>query len=142
MMKQSRWFLCIFAALMGVCTLIFIWQVPASSSMAFRLSEAQLSLETAQGRERKQQAEYDRAVQDIQAAKEQLEAITPQHEEVQAARDAQVAERKELKARKEELLKLLAALLPEPAMVLPLYTTRWPAFVSSKLMLAALTACK
>ena len=84
MMKQSRWFLCIFAALMGVCTLIFIWQVPASSSMAFRLSEAQLSLETAQGRERKQQAEYDRAVQDIQAAKEQLEAITPQHEEVQA----------------------------------------------------------
>ena len=112
-MKQSRWFLCIFAALMGVCTLIFIWQVPASSSMACRLSEAQLSLETAQGRERKQQAEYDRAVQDIQAAKEQLEAITPQHEEVQAARDAQVAERKELKARKEELLKLLAALLPE-----------------------------
>ena len=115
MMKQSRWFLCIFAALMGVCTLIFIWQVPASSSMAFRLSEAQLSLETAQGRERKQQAEYDRAVQDIQIAKEQLEAITPKHEEVQAARDAQVAERKELKARKEELLKQLAALLPEGA---------------------------
>ena len=113
MMKQSRWFLCLFAVLMGVCTLILIWQVPASSSMAFRLSEAQLSLETAQGRERKQQAEYDRAVQDIQAAKEQLEAITPQHEEVQAARDAQVTERKELKARKEELLKLLAALLPE-----------------------------
>ena len=112
MMKQSRWFLCLFAVLMGFCTLVLIWQVPASSSMAFRLSEAQLSLETAQGRERKQQAEYDRAVQDIQAAKEQLEAIMPQHEEVQAARDAQVAERKELKAKKEELLKQLAALLP------------------------------
>ena len=112
-MKQSRWFLCLFAVLMGICTLILIWQVPASSSMAFRLSEAQLSLETAQGRERKQQVEYDQVLQDIQAAKEQLEAITPQHEEVQAARDTQVAERKELKARKEELLKQLAALQPE-----------------------------
>ena len=112
MRKQSRWFLCLFAVLMGLCTLVLIWQVPASSSMAFRLSEAQLSLETAQGRERKQQAEYDRAVEDIQAAKEQLEAIMPQHEEVQAARDAQVAERKELKAKKEELLKQLADLLP------------------------------
>ena len=113
MMKQSRWFLCLFFFFFVICTLILIWEVPASSSMAFRLSEAQLSLETAQGRERKQQAEYDRAVQDIQDAKEQLEAITPQHGEVQAARDAQVAERKELKARKEELLKQLADLLPE-----------------------------
>ena len=52
-------------------------------------------------------------VQDIQAAKEQLEALTPQHEEVLAARDAQVAERKELKARKEELQTQIASLLPD-----------------------------
>ena len=111
-MKLPRSVLYLFAILMGLCTLILIWQVPASSSMEFSLSEARLSLETAQGRERKQQSEYDRAAENIQAAKEQLEAITPQHEEVLAAKDAQVAERKELKARREELQAQIAALLP------------------------------
>jgi hypothetical protein len=112
MMKQPRWFLCLFAVLMGICTLIFIWDIPASYSMAFRLSDAQLSLETAQGRERKQQAEYDKTLENIEIAKASLDAIAPQHAEVQAARDAQVAERKELKARREELRKQIDALLP------------------------------
>ena len=112
-MKLPRSVLYLFVIVMGICTLILIWQVPASSSMSYSLSEARLSLETAQGRERKQQAEYDKAVKDIQEAKEQLEAITPQHEEVIAAKDAQVAERKELKARKEELQAQIEALLPD-----------------------------
>ena len=112
-MKFPRPVLYLFVILMGVCTLILIWQIPASSSMEFSLSEARLSLETAQGRERKQQSEYDRTAENIQAAKEQLEAITPQHEEVLAAKDTQVAERKELKARREELQAQIAALLPE-----------------------------
>ena len=111
-MKLPRSVLYIFVILMGICTLILIWQVPASTSMEFSISEARLSLETAQGRERKQQSEYDRTLENIQAAKEQLEALTPQHEEVLAARDAQVAERKELKARKEEQTQI-ASLLPD-----------------------------
>lgn len=113
MMKQPRWILYLFAVLMGICTLILIWQVPASSSMSFKLSEAQLSLETARGRERKQQSEYDRALEDIQAAKELLEALTAPHEEALAARDAQVSERKELKARRDQLKEQIAALMPE-----------------------------
>ena len=40
-----------------VASVILIWQVPASTSMEFSISEARLSLETAQGRERKQQYE-------------------------------------------------------------------------------------
>lgn len=112
-MKLPRSVLYLFVVLMGICTLILIWQVPASSSMSYNLSEARLSLETAQGRERKQQAEYDKALQDIETAKAQLEAITPQHEEVVAAKESQVAERKELKARREELKKQIEALLPE-----------------------------
>ncbi len=112
-MKLPRSVLYIFVILMGICTLILIWQVPASTSMEFSISEARLSLETAQGRERKQQSEYDRTLENIQAAKEQLEALTPQHEEVLAARDAQVADRKELQARKEELQAQIASLLPD-----------------------------
>ena len=111
-MKLPRSLLYFFVIVMGICTLILIWQVPASTSMSFSLSEARLSLETAQGRERKQQAEYDKAFEDIQEAKKQLEDITPQHEAVLAARDAQVAEKKELKARKEELRAQISALLP------------------------------
>ena len=112
-MKLSRSILYLFVIVMGICTLILIWQVPASSSMSFQLSEARLSLETARGRERKQQAEYDKALQNIEEARAQLEAITPQHEEVVAAKESQVAERKELKARREELKKQIEALLPE-----------------------------
>lgn len=112
-MKLPRSVLYVFAILMGICTLILIWQVPASTSMEFSISEARLSLETARGRERKQQSEYDRTLENIQAAKEQLEALTPQHEEFLAARDAQVAERKQLKARKEELQAQIASLLPD-----------------------------
>ena len=112
-MKLPRSILYIFAIVMGICTLILIWQVPASSSMSFNLSEARLSLETAQGRERKQQAEYDKALQNIEEAKAKLEAITPQHEEVITAKESQVAERKELKTRREELKKQIEALLPE-----------------------------
>ncbi|MBQ1509877.1 MAG: hypothetical protein IIZ54_03150 [Selenomonadaceae bacterium] len=69
-MKLPRSVLYIFVILMGICTLILIWQVPASTSMEFSISEARLSLETAQGRERKQQSEYDRTLENIQAAKE------------------------------------------------------------------------
>ena len=113
MMKRKSFLPVLFSLLMLICVLFIVWYLPSVGNLRFRLEDVQKSLETSLGRERKQQAEYDRAVQDIQAAKEQLEAITPQHVEVQAARDAQVAERKELKARKEELLKQLAALLPE-----------------------------
>ena len=103
----------LFSLIMIFCVLFLIWYLPAVGQLRFDLSDTQKSLETSLGRERKQQAEYDRAVQDIQAAKEQLEALTPQHEEVLAARDAQVAERKELKARKEELQTQIASLLPD-----------------------------
>ena len=112
-MKLPRSILYLFVIIMGICTLIFIWQVPESSSMSYKLSEARLSLETAQGRERKQQAEYDKALQSIEEARVQLEAITPQHDEVVAAKEAQVAERKELKTRREELKAQIEALLLE-----------------------------
>ena len=102
-MKLPRSVLYLFVVLMGICTLILIWQVPASSSMSYNLSEARLSLETAQGRERKQQAEYEETVAALPEAEAELESLKPQMEAAQEEVKNLKAERKKLREEKKEL---------------------------------------
>ena len=108
--RTSRYLRFIFLIEMLACVAILIWNVFASASVSAQLDDMGRSLETALGRERKQQREYDQTVEKIASAREELDAILPEAEAVRAAKADQVAERKALRARKEELEAQLAEL--------------------------------
>ena len=95
---------------MLACVAVLIWNVFASASVSARIDDMRRSVETAEGRERKQQREYDQAVADIAATREELASILPEAEAVREAKADQVAERKALKQRKAELEAQLAEL--------------------------------
>ena len=98
----------IFVLIMFFCVMVYIWYIPAMNSMQFSLQEAHTSLETSQGRERKQTAEYDQVQQKILDARNRLELLLPEAEAVRKQKDAQIAEKKALKQRKSELEAQLA----------------------------------
>ena len=118
MSASDRRLAALFAVLMlGFCLLLFVW-VPLKSILDFRLSEARLSLETSQGRERKQQYEYDEVVAALPEARAQLTELQPRSDA--AAQDVAdlKALRKELRAekkRREPLRAAAAEAAPEEA---------------------------
>ena len=59
-MNRKNLFPFLFSLIMLVAVLFLVWYVPAVSGRAFQLEDLQKSLETSQGRERKQQFEYER----------------------------------------------------------------------------------
>ncbi len=104
MNKRLSRVLAVFVILvMAVSAVVLVWYTVNSSSMRFRLEEARKDLETAEGRERKQQAEYEKALKDAAAAEEKLASLQAEADAAVAGADAQKAERKELKNRKQEL---------------------------------------
>ena len=106
-MKQRSVFPAFFAVAMLVVVLFLVWYVPAVSQRRFQLQDIQRSLETSQGRERKQQYEYDKVVSEIPEIQAELDLIRPQTE----AAEQEVADlktrRKELRSVKKELEKQL-----------------------------------
>ena len=106
MSASDRRLAALFAVLMlGFCLLLFVW-VPLKSILDFRLSEARLSLETSQGRERKQQYEYDEAARQLPLTRAELEEVQPQAdaaaEEVRQLKEQRKALRAEKKALEEK----------------------------------------
>ena len=86
MNRRKSFFPLLFVLVMLLCVLFISWYLPTVSTLRFSLEDRKISLETSQGRERKQQHEYDEAVSALAEAKEELERIRPQAEAAAAAR--------------------------------------------------------
>ena len=77
-MNRKNLFPFLFSLIMLAAVLFLVWYVPAVSGRAFQLEDLQKSLETSQGRERKQQFEYDKVVSEIPEIQAELDLIQPQ----------------------------------------------------------------
>lgn len=106
-MNRKNLFPFLFSLIMLAAVLFLVWYVPAVSGRAFQLEDLQKSLETSQGRERKQQFEYDKVVSEIPEIQAELDLIQPQTEAAEKEFSELKAERKKLKKEKKELEKQL-----------------------------------
>ena len=106
-MKNRSAFSWFFAAVMLACVLFLVWYIPSVSTRAFRLEDLRKSLETSQGRERKQQFEYDKGVAEIPEIQAELDLIKPQTEAAEHEVASLKAERKKLRNEKKALEKQL-----------------------------------
>ena len=89
-------FFFVFAAFMA-------WYIPSMSSVRSETVQTQRDLETSRGREDKQRAEYNKAVEELPVVRAELEEKQPLAEEVlQTIEDLKVR-RKELRAEKKSL---------------------------------------
>ena len=93
----------IFVLVMLLCVLFIAWYLPTVSSLRFRLQDANVSLETSQGRERKQQHEYDETVEALTAAQDELARVQPLADQAAEEKKALKEERKQLRQEKKEL---------------------------------------
>ena len=107
-MKQYRPFAAVFAVIMLLFVLFQLWYIPSVTERSFQLQDLQKSLETSQGRERKQQYEYDKVVAEIPQVRSELDLITPQKEAAEKEVADLKAERKKLRAEKKELEEMLS----------------------------------
>ena len=92
-----------FALVMLLFSLAMLLWVPLRVRLDAQLADTRLSLETSQGRERKQQMEYDQVTEELPKVRAELAEVQPQAdaaaEEVQRLKDI----RKELRERKKAL---------------------------------------
>ena len=100
--KPDR-FSVLFAVVLLLFCLIMILYVPATSMLRFQLEDVSISLETSQGRERKQQHELDEVLAELPLLRAELADTQPQAEaalqevaDLKAARKALRAEIKQL----------------------------------------------
>ena len=97
----------ILPVLFSVVMLIFVfflcWYLPAVGQRRFLLNEIQEELKTSQGRERKQQYEYDETVAAIPEAEAELERVLPLSEAAQQEVRELKQERKKLREEKKKL---------------------------------------
>ena len=105
-MKKGRSaFSLLFALIMFICVLFLVWYLPAVQDLQFRVNDVQKSLETSQGRERKQQHEYDETVAALPEVNAELDRLLPlceaAEEEVRALKDERSRLREELAALQE-----------------------------------------
>ena len=91
-------FFFIFAAFMA-------WYLPSMSSVRSKTAETRQNLETSEGRERKQQAEYDKAVEELPLVQADLEEKNPLADAAEQTVSDLKARRKELRSEKEKLEK-------------------------------------
>lgn len=113
-MKTRRSLLApVFACVMLVFVLFMLWYVPSVSSRRFELADAELSLETSRGRERKQQYEYDQAAAGFDPVREELAQIRPRTDAATQKVDELKALRKELREEKKTLEARLDASVQE-----------------------------
>ena len=107
MNKQKNLLLFPFVAIMLLFVLFILWYVPTFSSLRFQLQDVGKSLETSQGRERKQQKEYDEAAAAIPETESDISRVLPLAEAAQKEVDELKAQRKKLRNEKKELESLL-----------------------------------
>ena len=112
-MKKDRSALpVVFTIIMLLCVLFIVWYLPAAGARRFQLEDLRKSLETSQGRERKQQHEYDETVAAIPDIQAELDNVLPLAEAaVQEVQDLK-AERKQLREEKKQLESQPASVSP------------------------------
>ena len=103
MNRRKSVFPVIFVLVMFLCVLFISWYLPAVSGLRYRLQDAKVSLETSQGRERKQQHEYDETVRALSEAKEELDRVQPLADQAADEKKTMKEERKQLRQEKKEL---------------------------------------
>lgn len=103
MNRRKSVFPVIFILVMFLCVLFISWYLPAVSGLRYRLQDAKVSLETSQGRERKQQHEYDETVKALSEAKEELDRVQPLADQAADEKKTMKEERKQLRKEKKEL---------------------------------------
>ena len=103
-MKKSRSvFPVLFSLVMFIFVLFLAWYLPSVGARRFLLEDVQKSLETSQGRERKQQHEYDEAVAGLPEVQAELDRVLPLSEAAQQEVKDLKAERKKLREEKQQL---------------------------------------
>ena len=102
-MKNRSFLPVFFSIVMILCVLFIVWYLPSVSERRFQLEDIRKSLETSQGRERKQQYEYDETVSAIPEAESELEQLIPLTEAAENEVKELKKERKNLRNEKTEL---------------------------------------
>ena len=103
MNRRKSVFPLLFVLVMLLCVLFIAWYLPTVSDLRYRLQDANISLETSQGRERKQQHEYDETVEALAEAREELARVQPLADQAAEEKNAMKEERKALRQEKKEL---------------------------------------
>ena len=111
-MNRKSPLLPVFVVIMFLCALFLAVIQPLSTLRAASLADVRLSLETSQGRERKQQHEYEEVQEELPKTRQELAEVQPQAEEA-AQRVAELKERR--KALREEKKALEAQLAEQNA---------------------------
>ncbi len=97
----------VYTAVFVICMLLFclfmIFSVPVNENLKFQLDDLTLSLETSQGRERKQQHEYEEVLIELPKARSELETLQPLAEAARNEVTELKEQRKALRAEKEQL---------------------------------------
>ena len=101
--KNNHLLLSSFVLVMLLFVLFIFWYVPSESSLRFQLQDVGKSLETSQGRERKQQKEYDEAAEAIPETEAEIARVLPLAEAAQKEVNDLKAQRKQLRNEKNEL---------------------------------------
>lgn len=102
-MKRRSFIPVLFSVVMLICVFFLVWYLPSVGMRRFKLEDVQKSLETSQGRERKQQHEYDETVAAIPETEAELERILPLSEAAREEVRQLKKERKQLRQEKKEL---------------------------------------
>ena len=103
-MKRTDHFITVvFTVLMLLFVIFMIWYLPSVSSLRFRISDMEKSLETSRGRERKQEYEYSQVLTELPLVQAELEETLPLLNDADEQVKALKAQRKELRARKKDL---------------------------------------
>ena len=103
MKTRLNWIARLFVAVMLCFSLLMAGFVVARSRLDFTLEDTARSLETSQGRERKQQKEYDEVVEQLPKTRAELAEIQPQADEAAETVRQLKEERKRLRAEKKAL---------------------------------------
>ena len=93
----------VFVVIFLIFSVFMAWYIPSITSIRSEIMRTRQDLETSEGRERKQQEEYDRAVEELPVIKQELSEKEPLAEELEQKVADLKARRKELRTEKKEL---------------------------------------
>lgn len=103
-MKSSKIFLPVsFTVIMLLFILFVFWYIPTDASLNFQLQDVGKSLETSQGRERKQKKEYNEAAKAIPETEAEIARILPLAEAAQQEVTELKTQRRKLRDEKKAL---------------------------------------
>lgn len=103
MKRKSNVFVLFVTVFLFLFTAFMIWYLPSSASIQSKIDDARQNLETSRGRENKQLDEYQKAVSELPAVKEELSVKQPQADEAEQLVTSLKERRKELRAQLKNL---------------------------------------